>query len=153
MAERIEDLVCLQTQIAERERALPLCERIKAIFQKYGVTVSSVLYTAGVTIAAVIGALTNSLKATSKDFGNALKDIGKQIASLLPDLIGWIVSYLFKAAGKAVDFLAGHTWLLIEAVVAFLVEKIHQKAAMINEKWTSNGHVYVWTRNSDANNC
>ncbi|KAL9973820.1 hypothetical protein ACROYT_G020323 [Oculina patagonica] len=66
VAERTEELGRLQTQIAERERALPLRERIKEIFKKYGVTVTAILLAAGVTIGSVIGAITNSLKATGK---------------------------------------------------------------------------------------
>ncbi|KAL9958548.1 hypothetical protein ACROYT_G035576 [Oculina patagonica] len=64
--ERTEELGRLQTQIAERERALPLRERIKEIFKKNGVTVTAIFLAAGVTIGAVIGAITNSLKATGK---------------------------------------------------------------------------------------
>ncbi|KAL9959330.1 hypothetical protein ACROYT_G032644 [Oculina patagonica] len=66
VAERTEELARLQTQIAERERALPLRERIKEIFKKNGVTVTAIFLAAGVTIGAVIGAITNSLKATGK---------------------------------------------------------------------------------------
>ncbi|KAL9985558.1 hypothetical protein ACROYT_G007979 [Oculina patagonica] len=66
VAERTEELGRLQTQIAERERALPLRERIKEIFKKYGVTVTAILLAAGVTIGSVIGAITNALKATGK---------------------------------------------------------------------------------------
>jgi len=40
IADRTEELARLQMQIEERERALPLHERIKAIFKKYGVTVT-----------------------------------------------------------------------------------------------------------------
>ncbi|KAL9968150.1 hypothetical protein ACROYT_G026487 [Oculina patagonica] len=66
VAERTEELGRLQTQIAERERALPLRERIKEIFKKYGVTVTAILLAAGVTIGSVIGTITNALKATGK---------------------------------------------------------------------------------------
>ena len=38
---RNEELAGLQTLIQEREEAMPLRERIKAIFKKYGVTVTS----------------------------------------------------------------------------------------------------------------
>ena len=37
-------------EIEERERALPLRERIKEIFKKYGVTLTAILLAAGVTI-------------------------------------------------------------------------------------------------------
>ena len=125
--ERQEELARLRTQIDERERALPLHERVKEIFKKYGVTVTAIVLAAGVTIAAVIGAITNALRATGKVLGKGLKDIGSKVASALPGLIGSIVSFLFKAAGQAIGFLAEHTWLLILAVVAFIVEKYIKK--------------------------
>ena len=56
VAERQEELAHLQTQIDERERALPLRERVKEIFKKYGVTVTAIVLAAGVTIGAAIGA-------------------------------------------------------------------------------------------------
>ena len=127
VAERQEELARLQTQIDERERGLPLRERVKEIFKKYGVTVTAIVLAAGVTIGAVIGAITNALRATGKALGKGLKDIGSKIASALPGLIGSIVSFLFKAAGQAIGFLAEHTWLIILAVVAFLVEKYIKK--------------------------
>jgi len=112
VAERNEEIVRLQTQIAERERGLPLLERVKEIFKKYGVTLTAILLAAGTTIGAVIGVLTRDLKATGKALGNGLKDIAAKLGSLLPGLIGSIVRFLFKAAGKVVGFLAKHTWLL-----------------------------------------
>ena len=127
VAERQEELARLQTQIDERERALPLRERVKEIFKKYGVTVTAIVIAAGVTIGAVIGAITNAFKATGKALGKGLKDIGSKLASALPGFIGSIVSFLFKAAGQAIGFLAEHTWLLILGVVAFLVEKYIKK--------------------------
>ena len=127
VAERQEELARLQTQIDERERGLPLRERVKEIFKKYGVTVTAIVLAAGVTIGAVVGAITNALKATGKALGKGLKDIGSKLASILPGFIGSIVSFLFKAAGQAIGFLAEHTWLLILAVVAFLVEKYIKK--------------------------
>ncbi|KAJ7328602.1 hypothetical protein OS493_023871 [Desmophyllum pertusum] len=127
VAERNEELARLQTQIAEREIARPLSERIKEIFKKYGVTVTAVLLAAGVTIGAVIGTITNALKATGKALGKGLKEMGAKTASLLPGLIGSIASFLFKTAGQAIGFLAEHTWLLILAAVAFMFEKVVKK--------------------------
>ena len=111
----------------KRERALPLRERIKKIFQKYGVTVAAIFLAAGVAIGAVIGAITNALNATGKALGKGLKDLGKKTTSLLPGLLRSIASFLFKAAGQAIGFLAEHTWLLILAVVAFLMETYVKK--------------------------
>ena len=127
MAARDEDLLRLKDQISERENSLSLRERIKAIFKKYGVTVTSILLAAGVTIGAVIGTITNALKKLGTELGNGLKKLGAKAASVLPGLIGAIVSFLFKAAGSAVGFLAEHTWLLILAVVAFLFQKLMKK--------------------------
>ena len=107
-----------------RERLL---EKVKAIFKKYGVTVTSIFLAAGVTIAAVVGTITNALKKLGTELGNGLKTLGAKAASALPGLIGAIVSFLFKAAGSAIGFLAEHTWLLILAVVAFLYQKLMKK--------------------------
>ena len=127
IAQRNEELADLQTLIQEREEAIPLREKIKAIFKKYGVTVTSIFLAAGVTIAAVIGTITNALKKLGTELGNGLKTLGAKAASALPGLIGAIVSFLFKAAGSAIGFLAEHTWLLILAVVAFLFQKFMKK--------------------------
>ena len=127
IAQRNEELAGLQTLIQEREETMPLRERIKEIFKKYGVTVTSIFLAAGVTIAAVIGTMTNALKKLGTDLGNGLKTLGAKAASALPGLIGAIVSFLFKAAGSAIGFLAKHTWLLILAVVAFLFQKLMKR--------------------------
>ena len=106
MAARDEDLLRLKAQISERENSLSLRERIKQIFKKYGVTVTSIFLAAGVTIGAVIGTITNALKKLGTDLGNGLKTIGAKAASALPGLIGAIVNCLFKSAVKAIDFVA-----------------------------------------------
>ena len=123
VAERNEELDRLQSQIEERERAMPLRERVKEIFKKYGVTVTAIFLAAGVTIGAVISTITNALKSMGQQMANGLKTVGAKAASALPGLIGAIVSFLFKTAGQAIGFLAEHTWLLILAVVAFIFEK------------------------------
>ena len=75
----------MRTQIEERETAMPLCERVKDIFKKYGVTVTAIVLAAGVTIGAVVGAITNALKSMGKALGNRLKDIGKKQPPSLQD--------------------------------------------------------------------
>ena len=127
VAERNEELSRLRTQIEEREAGMPLRERIREIFKKYGVTMTAIFIAADVTIGAVVGSITKALKATGKAIGNGLKDIGAKIGSLLPGLIGSIVSFLFKTAGQAIGFLAEHTWLLILAAVVFIFEKYIKK--------------------------
>ena len=127
VAARIEELARLQTQIAEREEAMPLRERVKEIFKKNGVTVTAIFIAAGVVIGAVMSTLTKGLKATGKAMANGLREIAAKLGSLLPGLIGQIATFLFKTASKAVGFLAEHTWLLILAAVAFLFEKYIKK--------------------------
>ena len=125
--ERIEEIARLQTQIAEREEAMPLRERVKEILKKNGVTVAAILIAAGTTIGALMSTLTKGLNATGKAMSNGLKEIAAKLGSLLPGLIGQIAAFLFKTAANAVGFLAEHTWLIILAVVAFLFEKYIKK--------------------------
>ena len=100
---------------------------IKNIFKKYGWTVQVVVLAAGLVIGAVSLAALNALKAGTKAVGNGLKAIGKKVASILPGLIGTIVGFIFKTAGQVVSFLGEHAWLLILAVVAFLIERLLKK--------------------------
>ena len=120
---RNEELARIQAQVAEREDSMPLRERVREIFKKYGVTVTAIFLAAGVTIGAVVGAITNALKSMGNQLANGLKAVGAKAASALPGLIGAIVSFLFKTAGQAIGYLAEHTWLLILAAVVFIFEK------------------------------
>ena len=113
----------LQTQVGERESAMPLRERVREIFKQHGLTITAILLAAGVTTGAVVGAITNSLKSMGNQLANGLKTVGAKAASALPGLIGAIVSFLFKTAGQAIGYLAEHTWLLILAAVVFIFQK------------------------------
>ena len=106
---------------------LPLRERVKRIFKKYGWTLQAVVLAAGITISAVVLATLNGLKAATKAVGNGLKALAKKAAAALPGLIGSIVSFLFKTAGQVFSFLGEHAWLLILAVVAFFMERLLKK--------------------------
>ena len=110
--------------LEREEQKLPLRERVKNIFKKYGWTLQAVALAVGIVLSALALAATNGLKAGTKAIGNGLEAIGKKLGSLLPGLIGSIVSYIFKAAGQVFSFLAEHAWLLILAVVAFFMEKL-----------------------------
>ena len=110
--------------IEREEQKLPLRERVKNIFKKYGWTLQAVALAVGIVLSALALAATNGLKAGTKAIGNGLKAIGQKLGSLLPGLIGSIVSYIFKAAGQVFSFLAEHAWLLILAVVAFFMERM-----------------------------
>ena len=127
VAENTDKLARLKPQIQEREEALPLRERVKNIFKKYGWTLQAVALAVGVVVSALALAGLNGLKAGTKAVGQGLKAIGQKLGSLLPGLIGSIVSFIFKAAGQVLSFLGEHAWLLILAVVAFVMERLLKK--------------------------
>ena len=91
--------------VEREEQKLPLRERVKNIFKKYGWTLQAVALAVGIVLSALALAATNGLKAGTKAIGNGLEAIGKKLGSLLPGLIGSIVSYIFKAAGQVFSFL------------------------------------------------
>jgi len=127
VAERNEELARLQTQVAEREAAMPLREKIKEIFKKLGITVTAIIIAANVVISAVVSLISKAFKATGKAMAGGLKEIGAKLGSLLPGLIGQVAHFLFNTASKAFGFLAEHAWLLILAAVAFVFEKYIKK--------------------------
>ena len=67
---------------------MPLFEKVKEIFKKYGFTVSAIVLAAWTVIGAVIRAITTSLKPLGKDIGKALQGVSKKTSfialSLLP---------------------------------------------------------------------
>ena len=73
--ERIDSRNAELLKLKERDKSLSLRERIKAIFKKYGVTLTSVLLAAGVTIGVVVGTITNALKKLGTSLANGLKAI------------------------------------------------------------------------------
>ena len=127
MEERREELERLEPQIQQRKEALPLRERVKNIFKKYGWTLQAVVLAVGVVLSALALAGLNGIKAGTKAVGKGLKTIGQKLGSLLPGLIGSIVSFIFKAAGQVLSFLGEHACLLILAVVAFFMERLLKK--------------------------
>ena len=124
LSENTDELARLGPQVQEREEALPLRERVKNVFKKYGWTLQAVALAVGVVLSALALAGLKGLKAGTKAVGRGLKTIGQKLGSLLPGLIGSIVSFIFKAAGQVFSFLAEHAWLLILAVVAFFMERM-----------------------------
>ena len=106
---------------------LSLLERVKEIFKKYGWTLQAVVLAAGLVIGAVALAAINAMKSGLKAVCNGLQVIGKKVGSILPGLIGSIVGVIFKAAGQVISFLGEHAWLLILAVVGFLIERVTKR--------------------------
>ena len=108
VAENTDEIARLEPQIQEREEALPLRERVKNIFKKYGWTLQAVALAVGIVLGALALAGMNGLKAGTKALGKGLKAIGQKLGSLLPGLIGSIVSFIFKVAGQVFSFLGEH---------------------------------------------
>ena len=127
IAEDKGQLARLRPQIQQKEEALPLRERVKKIFKKYGWTLQAVVLATGLVLGAVALAAMNGLKAGTKAVGKRLKTIGQKLGSLLPGLLGSIVSFIFRSAGQVLSFLGEHAWLLILAVVAFFMERLLKK--------------------------
>ena len=128
IAERNEERARLSSQIQEREQARPLRERIREIFKKYGWTLQAIVLAADIVISAVVLTTLNALAKATKAIGNGLKELGKKAAAALPGLIDSIVGFIFKTAGSVISFLGKHAWLIILAVVAFLVERVTKRA-------------------------
>ena len=76
--EREEEMERLGPQIQEREEALPLRERVKNIFKKYGWTLQAVALAVGIVLSALALAATDALKAGTKALGNGLKATAEQ---------------------------------------------------------------------------
>ena len=109
------------------EERLPLRQRIKEIFKKYGFTAFAV----ATAIATVIGVIVSNLKAgltqVAKGVGNGLKELGKKLGEILPGMVGVIASFIFRTAGEVIGFLAKNAWLLIVGLVLFAVEQFKNK--------------------------
>ena len=122
--EKITDLDIRNESIIER---LPLRDRVKYIFKKYGFTVFAVLSAVGVVIGVIVSNLKKGLTSVANGVGNGLKAIGKKIGEILPGMIGAIASFIFKTAGEVIKFLGKNAWLLIVAVVIYFVEQFKKK--------------------------
>ena len=112
-------------QTAENlEERMPLRERVKRVFKKYGLTAASVAAAVGITIGVIVSQLSKGLTTVAKGVGNGLKTLGKKLGEILPGMVGAIASFIFKTAGQVISFVAEHAWLLIVAVVVYFIEKM-----------------------------
>ena len=84
-SENTDELARLDPQVQEREQELPLRERVKNIFKKYGWTLQAVALAVGIVLSALALAATNGLKAGTKAIGNGLRLSGKSWAPSCPD--------------------------------------------------------------------
>ena len=127
VAGRNEELDLLQTQIGERESAMPLRERVREIFKEHGVTVTAIFLAAGVAIGAVVGILTQALKASGKAMGNGLRDIGSKLGSILPEANRFYSQLPLQNCGAGNRLPRRAYLVLILAAVFFIFEKYIKK--------------------------
>ena len=117
----------MEREVEVIEERMPLRDRVKMIFKKYGFTVFAVLSAVGAVIGVIVSNLKSGLSRLGKGVGKGFKAIGKKLGEILPGMIGAIASFIFKTAGEAIGFLAKNAWLLIVAVVVYFVEKVKNK--------------------------
>ena len=126
--ERREQLAALENERERLEEGLSLKEKVKAIFKKYGFTVTAVLLAVGTTIGVILSSLSKGLKSVADGVGNGLKELGGKFGSLLPGLLGTIASFVFRTAGQVISFLGQNAWLLILAVATFLIKCVSKRS-------------------------
>ena len=98
--------------------------RVKEIIKKYGLTVLGVTSVVITVVGILISNLTSGLASLGKTMGKALKNISSKVAAILPGMAGAIASFIFKTAGEVVTFIGKNSWLLIVAIVIFVIEGI-----------------------------
>ena len=113
-----------------------LGERIRTLFREQGITIVSIITAIGMTISTLVLALTGGgsgaggatpptptdkggvkewMKRQLKALATLLGKLAGKVAAAIPGIIG-SVSWLLSTAGKAVGWLAEHTWALFLAV-------------------------------------
>ena len=106
---------------------MSLKDRVKHIIKKYGLTVTGIALSVGVIIGVIINSLKSGLSSVAKGVGNGLNILGKKLGQILPGMVGAISSFIFKTAGQVVGFLAQNAWLLIVAIVMYVIERYKNK--------------------------
>ena len=143
----------LQTQIARikqtsekiLDKDTSLLERIRTLFKEQGITIFSILTALSMTVSTIVLAITGVFGGgsggagvlPSKDNGtlkkwldrlvDALKRLAGKAAKALPVIIGSIVGAILSFLGKAIRFVAEHTWALIVFVVRLIGWWLMQK--------------------------
>ena len=124
----------LQTQVSRIKQTIDkvldkdasLLERIRILFREQGITIASILTTLSMTITTIVLAIegvfggtggtsspskgTGTLKKWLDRLADALKWLAGKAAEALPGIVGAIVGVILSFLGKAVGFVAEHTW-------------------------------------------
>ena len=139
----------LQTKVTSTKQTLEivldkntsLAEGIRALFHGQGITIFSILTALLMTISAIFLAITDvfggdggARGSPSKDervlkkwldrLADALKRFAGKAAEVLPAIVGSVFGAILSFRGKAVGFLAEHTWALTVFVVGFTAVRL-----------------------------
>ena len=142
----------LQTHVARTRQTLEkvldkdasLAERIRILFKEQGITIFSILTALSMTISTIVLAITGvfvgdggaggppskgkgTLNKWLDKLGDALKRLAGNAAEALPAIVGSVVGATLSFLGKAVGFVAEHTWALIVFVVGLIGLWLMQK--------------------------
>ena len=136
----------LQTQVTRIKQTIEkvldkdtaLLERIRTLFREQGITIASILTALSMTIATIVldiegvfeggsGGVGSpppkgrgSLKKRLDRLAEARKRLEGKAADALPGIIGSVVGVALSFLGKAVGFVAEHTWALIVFVAGLI---------------------------------
>ena len=142
----------LQTQVAKIRQTLekvldqdtPLAERIRTLFREQGITIMSILTAFSMTISTIVLAITcvfgvgrgkggsppkdkEALKKWLDRLANPLKGLAGKAIEALPAIVESVVDAILSFFGKAVGFVAQHTWVLIVFVAGLVDVWLMQK--------------------------
>ena len=127
--ENTERKTHLENEREQLVEKLPLRERIKELFKKYGWTLTAVLLAVGATIGNIVSWLSNGIQSATDKVSKGLKDLGTKIGSILAGLLGAIVSFVFRTAGQVISCLGRNAWLSYPCRGGILDRNAPQEAA------------------------
>ena len=126
--ENNEEIASREKIIETEQNKMSLRFRVKEIFKKYGLIIIGVASAITTVIGVIVSNLSSNIAKVSKKISSGLKNLGRQVAKILPGIAGAIASFIFKTAGEVVGFLAKNSWLLIVAVVIFVIDEFKKKS-------------------------
>ena len=121
-----------------------MAERIRTLFREQGIPIFSILPALSMTISSIVLAIAGVFGGSRgtggslpKDEGilkkwldrltNALRRFARKAVETLPAIVGSVVGAILSFLGKAVGFVAEHTWALIVFVARLVGWRLIQK--------------------------
>ena len=125
--------------------------RIRTLFCEQGITIVSILTALSMTVSTIVLAITGvfgggrgggsasspkdegALKKWLSRLADALKRLAGKAVEALPAIVGIVVGTILSFHGKAVRFIAEHTWVLIAfaagLIGVWLMQRVSRKQA------------------------